>query len=186
MEEKEIVIENWIKPPKIIKYQNATLNSFTEELLVCSFNLPEKYAKNPFYINGREILKKEEMFWGKRFFYYNRFYSLREYYSKDNRLTAYYIDVCLPPLMKKNEVFIVDLKIDFWVMPDKVEFIILDEDELAEAIEKNLFFKEEIESCFDTVDFIKNKLNNKKFDDIFSNYKTSTYKEWKRYKEFYE
>ncbi len=181
---KGVVIENWIKPPKLVRYQNSTLLHYDKNHLVCTFLFPEKYSKNPFFINQEEILKPLDMFWGKRYFYKDRFYSLLEYYSFDNRLTAYYIDITLPPYIKKGEVFIVDLKVDFWVFPDKKRYIILDEDELDNAINDKLFDKEELLVCFETVSFIKDRLNKGEFDRIFKDYAKSSYKEWQRYGEY--
>jgi len=179
----EQVIEKWIKPPKLIKYSNSTLISFNENELVCRFNLPEKYSKNPFFINGEKILEAGEMFWGKRIFYAERFYSLREYYSSENKLTAYYIDITLPPKIQRNKVLIVDLKIDFWVKPDKKTFFILDQNELEEAVKLNLLSKEEINICNQITGSIKNQLEENKFDEIFKTYEKGSYKDWNRYKE---
>ena len=180
---KNIVIENWIKPPKLVQYQNARLLSYENNVLICNFLFPLKYSNNPFYINGEKILDEKDMFWGKRYFYADRFYSLLEYYSYDDKIMAYYIDISLPPFIEKDRIFITDLKIDFWIMADKKKYIILDEDELTDAMNEKLFNQKELDSCFETTDFIKKKLDHNNFEGIFIDYKTSDYKEWDRYKE---
>lgn len=179
----EVVVEKWVKPPKLVKYENARLLSYNGDVLVCNFQFPLKYANNPFYINGKKILDEKDMIWGKRFFFKNRFYSLLEYYSIDDKITAYYIDVVLPPIIKKDIVLITDLKIDFWIMPDKKNYIILDEDELEEAIKENYFGKNELNACYRTMDFIKNKLEKDNFEGIFTDYETSGYEVWGRYED---
>ncbi|HOV13696.1 MAG TPA: DUF402 domain-containing protein [Spirochaetota bacterium] len=181
---KSIVVENWIKPPKLVQYENAKLLSYENNELICNFLFPGKYSNSPFFINGEKILESKEMYWGKRYFYSDRFYSLLEYYSIDDKITAYYIDISLPAYIESSRVFITDLKIDFWVMPDKKRYIILDEDELQDAISENLFSEIELMACYETVDFIKSKLDKNNFNGIFNDYKISHYKEWERYERY--
>jgi predicted RNA-binding protein associated with RNAse of E/G family len=180
---QNIVIENWIKPPKMVRYSNSVLDRFDNNELICRFNFPEKYRNNPFLINGKEILKKGEMMTGKRTFYSDRNYALLEYFSDDGRLTAYYIDITLPAILKRDSVTILDLKIDFWIYPDKINYIILDWNEFDDAVRDNLFSNEEITSCIITMDFIKKHLDNNNFDGIFTNYKRSSVNDWQRYKD---
>jgi predicted RNA-binding protein associated with RNAse of E/G family len=184
--DSQMVIENWIKPPRIVQYSNSSLVSFDEEKLVCEFLFPEKYSKNPFFINGNLILNPGDMYRGRRTFYADRFYALLEYYSVENNLTAYYLDITLPPILQKESVLILDMKIDFWVFPDKENYIILDQNELDDAIKLKLFDFYEIESCRETTAFIKGLLDQKKFDEIFTSYKKSSYRDWERYSDYLE
>lgn len=176
--------EIWLKPPKVINYTNSIIESIDGEKLICKFFLPEKYAKNPFFINSQKILSAGDMFYGIRYFYSDRFYSLREYYSEAGKLTAYYIDITLPAVIKESEVIILDMKIDFWVYPDKKKYLILDINEWQDALQENLFSEKEIKVCDDMFAFIKNKLDNDKFDEIFTDYKRSSPEIWDRYNKF--
>jgi predicted RNA-binding protein associated with RNAse of E/G family len=181
---QKTVIENWIKPPVMVRYDNSILENFDGKTLVCEFNFPEKYSGNPFHIDGKKVLDKGEMFRGRRTFYSDRFYALLEYYSEDGNLTAYYIDITLPAIVRENNVLILDLKIDFWIMPDRQRYLILDWNEFDDAVKNNLFTEKEILCCTRTVDFIKNCLENKRFDDIFVNYEKTSPDKWDRYKLF--
>jgi len=176
-----IITENWIKPPKIVQYKTAELLFYEEKTLACQFYFNDKYLNNDFYINGQRIFKKGDMFYGKRYFFEDRFYSLLEYYSIDEKLVAYYIDITLPPKIKEDNVWILDIKLDFFIMPDKKTFFIMDQDELEDAINKNLFYFEEIEVCNKTKNFIIENLKNNKFDKIFTDYERGSYSDWKRY-----
>ena len=181
-ENKNITIfENWLKPPQVVHYSNASLLEHRDNCLVCRFDFPDKYAKNDFYIQGKKFLHKGEMTWGKRFFYTDRYYSLLEFYSETGKLTAYYIDITLPACIKKNNIYIIDLKLDFIILPDKKTYILLDEDELEEAVQNNYFDPDEINICLKTRDFIKNNLDKHTFDNIFKNFDKSSSKKWKRY-----
>jgi hypothetical protein len=181
---QQIVTENWIKPPKIVKYSNSLIQSQDDTALCCSFYFPSKYSKNDFYLGESKVLNAGEMFLGKRYFFADRCYSLLEFYDVDEKLSAYYLDVTLPPLLFPLEVVILDLKVDFFIKPDKKEFFILDEDELEEAIEKGYFSDEELASCNETIDFIKGNLENGRFDAIFKDYKRSYANEWERYNRY--
>lgn len=181
---EKITVENWIKPPKLVQYNNAKLLSYDKGILICNFLFPKKYSENPFFINGEKILNAKDMYYGKRYFYPDRFYSLLEYYSSDDKITAYYIDITLPPFITREKVFIADLKIDFWIMPDKKNYIILDEDELNDAIKEKLFSDAELEKCYQTTNFIRERLDKGDFDSIFQKYEVSDYKDWERYKKF--
>ena len=180
------VIENWIKPPNLVRYDNAKLDYYDSKSLVCKFLFPEKYSGSPFLIEGEKVLDKGEMFWGKRTFYSDRCYSLLEYFSNEDELTAYYIDLTLPAILTEESVLILDLKIDFWIMPDRKRFMILDWNEFDEAIKNNLFSEKEINICTKTVDFIKKSLENKRFDDIFLNYEKTSPEKWDRYRQYEE
>jgi len=178
------VYENWIKPPKIVKYSNSSLVSYDKEKLVCRFDFPDKYKNNSFYISGCKILDAGQMYWGRRTFYTDRFYSFLEYFSKSNELTAYYFDITLPSVIKKDNVLIVDLKIDFWVLPDKKTYILLDQNEFDEAVESKILYEDEITSCRNTTSLIKKFLDNKQFEKIFTDYEKGKYSDWLRYKEY--
>jgi predicted RNA-binding protein associated with RNAse of E/G family len=181
--DEKTVIENWIKPPNIVRYDNAKLEYFDGKTLLCNFFFPEKYSGNPFLIDGKKVLEKGEMFWGKRTFYNDRCYSLLEYYSNRDELTAYYIDITLPAVLKSDNVLILDLKIDFWIMPDRQRFMILDWNEFDEAVKNSMFTEKEINSCTKTVEFIKNCLEKKKFEEIFSSYEKTSPEKWERYRQ---
>ena len=155
-----IITENWIKPPKIVQYKTAEFISYENKVLICKFYFNDKYLNNEFYINGVKVFNKGDMFYGKRYFFEDRFYSLLEYYSLDDKLVAYYFDIILPPKIENYTVFVLDIKLDFFIMPDKKNFFLLDENELEDAIKEKLFSEEEIESCYKTRDFIINKLKN--------------------------
>lgn len=177
----EVVNEHWIKPPKVVHYTNAHILEYFDNTLICQFQFPDKYSTRDFYIGDIKVLKRHEMFYGIRYFYADRFYSLLEFYSKDGRLTAYYIDITLPAILEKDNVLIADLKIDFFIMPDKKTFYLLDEDELEEAKVKKLLSDEEISICNKVTEKIKSHIEGGNFDDIFTDYDKSSYKEWSIY-----
>ncbi len=179
-----IIIENWIEPPEITQYRNAIFEKIENDTLVCNFRFPEKYSDNPFFVKGRRIFEPGQLFTGKRYFYPNRHYSLLEYYSKEGNLTAYYLDIVLPPKILLNKVYIVDLRIDFLVSADKQRYLILDEDEFEDAIRLKYYTPEEIDACVQTTKSIKKHLDSHNFDEIFEDYDISTYIEWERYKFF--
>lgn len=176
-----IVTENWIKPPKIVQYKTAEFLFYKDNILACQFYFNDKYLNNDFYVNGKKIFKKGDMFYGRRYFFEDRFYSLLEYYSIEDKLIAYYIDITLPPKIEEYVVWILDIKLDFFIMPDKKGFFIMDEDELLDSVKNNLFSKEELEVCNNTKNFILNKIKNNKFEEIFRDYEKGSYKDWKRY-----
>jgi len=179
------VVENWIKPPKIVQYTNSHLESYDGKTLICEFMFPQKYSFNDFYIYGEKVLNAGDMFYGRRFFYCDRYYSLLEFYSKDREITAYYIDLSLPALITKEDnykVVILDIKLDFFIMPDKKKYYLLDEDEYIRAIESGYFTDYEINACNRTKEFILDKILRGRFDDIFKDYEKTDYSEWDRYK----
>lgn len=180
------VIENWIKPPKLVTYHNATLISHEEDLLVCDFYFPKKYYTNDFYLQGEKVLEKGEMFRGRRYFYADRLYSLLEFYSDTGELKAYYFDLTLPAMLQEDSVLLLDIKFDFFVLADRKKFYLLDEDEFNEAVRCKMFSQTEIDACLRTVAFIKSALLCDNFERIFSDYEKSSWKEWARYREYME
>ncbi|MCG8570491.1 MAG: DUF402 domain-containing protein [Spirochaetes bacterium] len=176
-----IVKENWLKPPYLVQYTNSRLLKKKGKLLLCEFHFPQKYAQHDFYLNDKKVLSSGEMVTGKRYFWSDRFYSLLEFYSNRDKITAYYLDITLPCYFTQNEIYIVDLKLDFFIFPDKKTYILLDEDELEEAVLKKQFNHNELKSCYQTRDFIKKCLESNQFDKIFTNYQKSRSSNWKRY-----
>ncbi len=179
-----IVTENWIKPPKNVQYKTAEFLSYDNNVLICQFYFNDKYLNNEYYINGMKVFNKGDMFYGKRYFFEDRFYSLLEYYSLDDKLVAYYFDIILPPKIENFTVFVLDIKLDFLVMPDKKKFFLLDEDELEDAIKKGLFSKQELEIAYKTKNFFLDKLKNNKFKEIFTDYEKGCYKDLERYNNY--
>ena len=181
-----VVYENWIKPPKIVTYSNSRLLYRTGNALVCQFFFPEKYAGNDFYLAGKKVLSAGQMYTGKRFFYNDRFYSLLEFYSGEFELSAYYLDIVLPARFSKNNIYIMDLKLDFFILPDLKNYILLDEDELEEAVDKKYFTNEEIAVCLHTRDFIIEKLEAGRFQEIFFDYRKSQPADWLSYNKWFK
>ncbi len=179
--DKITIYENWIKPPKLVHYSNSIFECMTKEALICNFNFPEKYSKNDFYLFGKKVLNAGEMHHGKRFFFVDRFYSLLEFYSENNQISAYYFDLTLPAKIIDNNVYILDLKLDFFVLPDKKSYFLLDEDELEDAIKCNFFSNDEIEICLKTTNKIKNLIENDMFDNILTDFEHSNHSKWVRY-----
>lgn len=177
----QIVTEKWIKPPNLVVYTNSRLTYCKENTLLCEFNFPVKYQKNSYILLDREALLPGQMHSGKRYFYTDRFYSLLEYYDTEGNLTAYYLDLTLPAKIQEDQVLIADLKIDFFVFPDKKSYLLLDEDELEEAIEKGYFSDKEISACLETKDFIIKCIKEDKFDTIFTGYTRSDAANWPVY-----
>lgn len=181
---EDIVVENWIKPPKIVQYTNSHLKSYDGKTLICEFMFPHKYSFNDFYIFGEKVLNSGDMFYGRRYFYCDRYFSLLEFYSKDRNITAYYIDLSLPALIMKEDLYkvaILDIKLDFFIMPDKKKHYILDEDEYKHAIDSGFFTGNEISACNRTKDFILRKIQSESFDLIFKDYEKTDASEWNRY-----
>ena len=178
------VFEYWLKPPKIVKYSNSLLLSKSVDSLVCEFFFPEKYYNNGFFINNNKILSSGDMFRGKRFFWIDRPYSLLEFYSDKNALTGYYFDLSLPAKIIDNSVIILDIKLDFFILPNKKDYILLDEDELDDAIEKKLFSQDELLICNQTKDFIIRMIENNNFDSIFTDYQKTNSDDWERYSKY--
>lgn len=181
---RKIVTEYWIKPPKIVTYTNAIFDEFENGILRCHFDFPNKYKEGGFYINNQQILGRNQMYFGRRIFYANRFYSLLTFYSIDNKVSGYYIDIVLPPIVKKKYVIIFDLKIDFFVLPDKKTYYILDRDELDNAIDDKLLSSQEIEVCKNTTSIIEDLIKKDSFDKIFTDYQKSSFDKWDVYNKY--
>lgn len=182
--DKQIVTENWIKPPKLVTYKTSKLITQGSDTLVCEFLFPQKYYQKDFYLFGEKVLSKGDLYRGRRTFFADRFYSLLEYYSDTGELKAYYFDIILPPVLTENAALLLDIKLDFFVLADRKTFYLLDEDELDEAVRNDLFTKDEIEVCMRTTEFIRSALYKDKFESIFTDYEKTSYKEWARYNEY--
>jgi predicted RNA-binding protein associated with RNAse of E/G family len=98
------------------------------------------------------------------------------------KLTAIYLDITLPAILKKDSVWIADLKLDFWIFPDLKRYILLDEDEWHEALEAKLFSQPEIDVCHQTVSQIRDCLEKGAYPEIFTGYTRSDASHWDRYR----
>lgn len=181
-EETSVITERWIKPPLLVTYQNSKLIVQNKDVLICEFFFSQKYYTKDFYLLGEKILKKGNLYRGRRYFFSDRFYSLLEYYSDEGKLAAYYFDITLPAKrINTNEVIILDMKLDFFVLSDKKTYFLLDEEELNEAVRANEFSEEELRACYRTTDFIEKALLHERFEDIFTKYERTSPNGWKRY-----
>ena len=138
------VTENWIKPPKMVTYTNSKLITRENNVLVCEFSFPHKYASKPFYVQGVRVLEANEMFYGRRTFYDDRFYSTLEFFDKNHMRKAMYYDITLPAILGANSCTIVDIKLDIFHIRSTHAIFLLDEDEFNGSYSKQSFTQEEI------------------------------------------
>ena len=108
------------------------------------------------------------------FYDYNYKVKLSAFYDKDNKIIEWYFDIA-KEIGKENGVpYEDDLYLDVVVRPDG-KTILLDEEELVEALNSNEITKEEYEMAYTEVnkliDLLKNNLDKLKcFTDKYINY----------------
>lgn len=94
-------------------------------------------------------------------------------YDNENNLVEFYFDITKENGRENNKSYIIDIFLDLVITPENKK-IILDEDELEDALAQNILGKEEYDSAYKTLDRIRKKYNTnedvEKLKSIFDNY----------------
>ncbi len=105
----------------------------TPELIISEFTFSG--LPKPSVLEGKIVT--ENGYRGILFEFVDEWYEIIKIWDHDGDLVGYYCNINAPPVMFDGGYEITDLFLDLWVYPD-LECIVLDEDELLEAVERNL------------------------------------------------
>lgn len=140
------------------KYKNihATEESFTGDIYFYHFTEEVKKFVIP---NGRCILDNDYKW--LEFYDYNSKVKLTAFYDDSNRIVEWYFDIAREIGKENGLPYEDDMYLDVLVT-DIGEIILLDEDELKEALDEKIITKEEFESAYKDADGLIDRLQNKK------------------------
>ena len=100
-------------------------------------------------------------------------YAITGLYDKDNKLVEFYFDMTKENGRENNKPYIVDIYLDLVITPDNMK-IVLDEDELEDALNQNILGKEEYNLAYETLEKLQNKYSTnedvEKLKNIFDRY----------------
>jgi predicted RNA-binding protein associated with RNAse of E/G family len=118
-------------PEEVDEWEHELLLD-NQEMIVSEFifsGLPR-----PSVLDGRIVT--ENGYRGILFEFVNDWFEIIKIWNHDGGFVGYYCNINAPPVRFDGGYEITDLFLDLWVFPD-MEYIVLDEDELLEAVERN-------------------------------------------------
>ena len=105
----------------------------TPEMIISEFDFSG--LPKPSIIKGRTVC--ENGYRGMLFEFVKEWYEIIKIWNPKGEFMGYYCNINRPPERFEGGYEAVDLFLDLWVFPD-MEYVVLDEDELSEAVDKGL------------------------------------------------
>lgn len=119
-------------PDDIAEWEHELLLD-TPEMIISEFNFTG--LPKPTVLKGRTIC--ENGYRGMLFEFVREWYEIIKIWNHEGEFVGYYCNINRPPERFEGGYEATDLFLDLWVFPD-MEYVILDEDELLEAVERGL------------------------------------------------
>src|SRR5258707_3921628 len=80
----------------------------------------------------------------RKHYFYNEYFDVLAFYDLDGTLAGYYSDIATPLRKVGEDYYLIDLFLDYWVVPGKPH-LALDEDEFDAAVAAKVLTGEQIE-----------------------------------------
>ncbi len=136
----------------------------TPEMIISEFNFSG--LPKPSVIKRRTIC--ENGYRGLLFEFVREWYEIIKIWDHDGEFVGYYCNINRPPKRFKGGYEAVDLFLDLWVFPD-MEYVVLDEDELEDALEKGLIDDDAEQKAREVLSRLVNMVEGRNFPPVIVN-----------------
>ncbi len=133
---EELTVQYTRLPGIIVVYRKHMEAEINDKYVMVTWQYPERNREIGRKYHGVQLAQAGDIYYGRAYYFLDRWYAITETYNKDWELTGFYCDITTPAVFCGNRLCVTDLKLDLWVRPDRHTYYVLDEDEFLEAVRK--------------------------------------------------